>query len=385
MAVDKNGKKLPRGISYRESDDRYVGRFMYNFERFSVYGKTVKEAVKKLEQLKYEVKHNLYFKETDVTFDTWFDTWIKTYKKPSVKAGTIDLYVQSYHCYIRPKFGKRRLRDVRNDQIQEFYNSMGEKGYSRNTLEVCRAVLNGMYTVAIRNEMLQKNPVAHAILPKDSRQQSVKVLTLSEQKIFLEYAKDNVYYPIYEIALFTGMRSGELRGLQWSDIDFDKEIIHVTHSLLYLNHIGYCLGDTKTENSVRDIPMLDNVKRILKELHAKRFAKYQKNGIITIRNDEFSDLIFTSPSGRPINRDRFKAEISRVVARIQEDYKEFPHVTPHMFRHSFATRSIEQGIPPKVLQTIMGHKSLTTTMEIYAHVLPNTKAEEMKKLRSLLS
>lgn len=136
---------------------------------------------------------------------------------------------------------------------------------------------------------------------------------------------------------------------------------------------------------MRDIPMLDNVKRILKELHAKRFAKYQKNGIITIRNDEFSDLIFTSPSGRPINRDRFKAEISRVVARIQEDYKEFPHVTPHMFRHSFATRSIEQGIPPKVLQTIMGHKSLTTTMEIYAHVLPNTKAEEMKKLRSSLS
>ena len=82
---------------------------------------------------------------------------------------------------------------------------------------------------------------------------------------------------------------------------------------------------------------------------------------------------------------KYDLHIKRNGKIIHQTYKEFPHVTPHMFRHSFATRSIEQGIPPKVLQTIMGHKSLTTTMEIYAHVLPNTKAEEMKKLRSLLS
>lgn len=384
MAFDKNGKKLPRGITYRSSEGRYMGRFMFRGESFSVYGKSVRETVKKLEELKYEVEHNCYFKETDVTFNAWFETWIKVYKMPSVKVGTIGVYIQCYDAYIKSKFGNKRLRDVRNDQIQEFYNSMSEK-YSRNTLEICRAVLNGMYEVAIRNEMLQKNPVSHAVLPKDYRKPAVKVLTLPEQKIFLEYAKGSIYYPMYEIALFTGMRSGELRGLQWSDIDFEKEIIHVTHSLLYLNHRGYYMGATKTENSVRDIPMLENVKIILKELRTKRFSKYQKSDIITIRNDEFSNLIFTNANGNPINRDRFKIEINRVVAKIQEDYEEFPHVTPHMFRHTFATRSIEQGIPPKVLQTIMGHKSLTTTMEIYAHVLPNTKAEEMQKLRSLLS
>ena len=162
MALDKNGRKLPRGITYRASDNRYMGRFMYYGESFSVYGKTVKETSKKLEELKYEVEHKLYFKETDVTFNAWFETWISVYKKPSVKTGTIDLYTQTYHAYIKSKFGNKRLRDVRNDQIQEFYNTMSEK-YSRNTLEVCRAVLNGMYEVAVRNEMLQKNPVSHAI------------------------------------------------------------------------------------------------------------------------------------------------------------------------------------------------------------------------------
>ena len=227
--------------------------------------------------------------------------------------------------------------------------------------------------------------VSHAILPKDFRHHSVKVLSISEQNLFLKYAKGTIFYPIYEIALSTGMRSGELRGLQWNDIDFDKGIIHVTHSLLYFNHIGYCLGATKTENSVRDIPMLDNVKSILKELRVKRFSNYQQNDIITIRNSEFSNLIFTNPNGTPINRNQFKIELNRVVTRIQKDYNDFPHVTPHMFRHTFATRGIERGIPPKVLQAIMGHKSLATTMEIYAHVLPDTKAEEMKKLRSLFS
>ena len=383
MAVDKNGKKLPRGITYRKSEDRYMGRFMYHGESFSVYGKDKKETMKKLEQLKYEVEHKIYFKETDVTVNTWFDTWLKVYKTSSVKAGTLELYALCYHRYIEPKFGNRRLRDIRNDQIQEFYNSMGET-YSRNTLELCRAVLNGMYTVAIRNEMLQKNPFSNAVLPKDSRQHSVKALTLSEQKIFLEYAKGSIYYPMYEVALFTGMRSGELRGLQWSDIDFTNNIIHVTHSLLYLNH-SYCLGATKTESSVRDIPMLDNVKTILKELRAKRFSNCQQNGIITFRNDEFANLVFTNPSGNPINRDRFKIELNHVVAQIQKEHKDFPHVTPHMFRHTFATRSLETGIPPKVLQTLMGHHSLTTTMETYVHVLPNTKAEEIKKLCSLLS
>ena len=132
---------------------------------------------------------------------------------------------------------------------------------SRNTLEVCRAILNGMYTQAIRNEIVQKNPVSNAVLPRDNRRHTIEVMSEEEQKLFLDYAKETYYYRIYELALSTGMRSGELRGLQWSDIDFQSKTIYVTHTLLHRNR-EYFLDSPKTTSSERDIPMLDSKRQI---------------------------------------------------------------------------------------------------------------------------
>ena len=98
---------------------------------------------------------------------------------------------------------------------------------------------------------------------------------------------------------------------------------------------------------------------------------------------EFEDLVFTNVCGNPINRDCFRRDLDKIVKEIINDGIPFPQITPHTFRHTFATRSIERGIPYKVLQTIMGHSDLATTMDTYAHVLPDTKSEEMKKLENL--
>ena len=382
MTLDKKGKKLPKGITYRQKENRYMGRFMYNGQTYTTYGKNLRETTKQLEELKYKVEHKIYFKEIDVIIDTWFNTWLNVYRRPHVKDGTIEVYTRTYKCYIQKVFGKRKLKDVRIDEIQNFYNNMA-KQYSRNTLESCRAVLNGMYQQAVTLNIIQKNPVSYAKLPRDTRQQHIKVMTQAEQTLFLQYAKNSRYYPMYEIALFTGMRSGELRGLQWEDIDFEQNVIHVTHSLLYLNHMYY-LGETKTPNSIRDIPMLTNVKKLLKKQRYNQFIERQNIGEFWNPDTEFKNLVFTNEVGNPINRDRFKRELDKIVNKIQKDYINFPHITPHTFRHTFATRSIEQGIPPKVLQSLMGHKDLATTMDIYAHVLSDTKAEEMKKLDALI-
>lgn len=383
MALDKNGKKLPKGITYRKNENRYMGRFMYNGQSYTTYGKTVRETVKQLEELKYEIEHKIYFKESDVIIDAWFNTWLNVYRGPHVKDGTIEVYTRTYNCYIQKTFGKRKLKDIRTDEIQKFYVSMAKK-YSRNTLESCRAVLNGMFQQAVILNMIQKNPVSYARLPRDTRQRHINVMTKMGQTVFLQYAKNSRHYPMYEIALFTGMRSGELRGLQWEDIDFEKNVIHVTHSLLYLNH-AYRLGETKTPNSIRDIPMLPNVRKLLKQQRRSQLIERQEMGEFWNPDTEFKNLVFTNMTGNPINRDRFKKGIDRIVNKIQKDGISFPHITPHTFRHTFATRCIEQGIPPKVLQTIMGHKDLATTMDIYTHVLPNTKAEEIEKLNALIS
>ncbi|MCD8369508.1 MAG: site-specific integrase [Clostridiales bacterium] len=383
MGLDKNGKPMPKGITWREKEDRYMGRFTYHGKGFTTYGKTVKETSKNLEELRYEVVHGIYFKDDSVTFSAWFEIWISDYKKPSVKKGTVEVYRQNYNAYIKDVFGNKQLRDIRTDHIQRFYNGMAEK-YSHHTLEICRAVLNGVFKQAIRNELIRKNPVANAVLPRDNRRKTIRVMTEEEQKLFLQYARNSAYYPMFELALFTGMRSGEIRGLQWSDVDFKNRIIHVTHTLVYVEH-RYQLDSPKTGSSEREIPMLDNVYKLLKE-HRKEQMELSEltAGLFTVQ-EGFENLVFINPGGYPVNRDRFKKAIDQVVDEIQKDGYPFAQITPHTFRHTFATRSIEMGIPPKVLQTILGHHDLSTTMDTYAHVLPDTKKKEMEKLSALIS
>lgn len=381
MATDKNRNPLPKGISYRPNEGRYMGRFKYHYEEYTVYGKTLNETQRKLEDLKYQIMHGTYFKENTVTFDAWFDTWINDFKKPMVKAGTVEVYRQNYNAYIKKAFGGKQMRDIRTSHIQRFYNVMADN-YSHNTIEICRAILNGMFSSAIKNELLQRNPVSNATLPKDNRRHTANVLAESEQKLFMKYAQNTRYAPIYELALSTGMRSGELRGLQWNDIDFTSGTIHVTHTLVYQDGKNR-LDTPKTRSSERDIPMLDNVHILLRKQRKTQMEDRLLMGQLWTPVPGLENLVFTNRYGHPISRNRFKRSIEKIVSDIRADGISFPHTTPHTFRHTFATRCIERGMPPKVLQTILGHSDLATTMDTYAHVLPNTKANEMKRLNGL--
>ena len=381
MAVDRNGKQLPKGIMQRK-DGRYMGRFEYLGEKYFVYGKTLQEVRKKLDDLRYETEHGLYSKETNMIVHTWFEIWITEYKSMTVKRGTVSAYRNVYKSYVEKSLGKRKLKEVRAEHIQKIYNDMYQRGYKRSTIETVSIVLGGMFKQAMKNELIGKNPVALATLPKDTSRVERRVLNQEEQHIFLNYAKNSQYSSVFEIALSTGMRGGEIRALTWDCVDFTQKIIHVRGTLKKEDGEFY-IDAPKTMSSYRDIPMLDNVYTLLKKqkLWQSENKIHMGEQWQTMRGMEM--LVFTTNVGTPIDKEYLKNSINGIVNRINADGTEFEHITMHTFRHSFATRCIEEGMNPQTLKAILGHSKLATTMDLYAHVLPDTKALEMQKIANL--
>lgn len=382
MPQDKNGNKLPKGITLR-SDGRYMGRFTYYGERYTVYDEDLKQVKRKLDDLRYELEHGLYAKESEVTVDSWFQTWIDEYKKPTVKKGTVGVYVDTYDSYIRKPFGKKKLKDLRPEQIQNLYNRLNLKGYSKSTIELVSVVLGGMYKQAYKNELVKRNPVPLTTLPKMQTPEERRVLTKEEQEIFLNAARNNQYYYVYKLALSTGLRNGEVRGLEWSDIDFQNRIIHV-RSTLVQNSYGFYKDTPKTKSSYRDIPMLDSVYELLKEHRKEQSERKILLGSLWHPAEGLENLVVTTTMGSPVGKAYFNNGIKNLVKEIQKTVPDFEYISFHGLRHTFATRCIENGMNPQVLKAIMGHSKLSITMDLYAHVLPDEKMKEMQKLQNCI-
>ena len=361
-------KKLPKGI--RKNGNRYQGRIMYHGKNYSVTGATITETKKAMTDLKYRLEHGLFVELEKVSLDSWFQTWIKEYKQNDLKIGTLISYQNYYNYYIKDLLGKMSISEIRGEHIQKIYNKLLNDGMALSTLKIIAAVMNGCFQRALKNGLIERNPVKLAELPRQKEKTVRQAMTQEQQALFMEYAKASYLYNLFAVMLRTGMRSGEIRGLKPLDVDKKKYVIHIQRTLKYLEGRGYFEDTPKTRTSKRDIPLTADLEALLD-------AQRNYWGFKVERMDRY---LFCNEKGEPLSRDRLQAEIDRIVKRIQADGHDFPRITPHIFRHTFATRAIEAGMQPQTLKTILGHSSLSMTMDLYSHVLPNTKAEEMRKI-----
>ena len=335
-----------------------------------MHGDTVTEAQKAMNELRYKLEHGIFVEKKNLTLSEWFATWMEQYKKNRVKAGTYYNYLKYFDSMIKCQLGNRKIADIRGEHIQKFYNDLEKKGYALSSIKIVSAILNGCMQQAMRNGLIERNPVRLAELPRQKEKATKQAMTKDQQALFMEYAKDSYLYNLFAVMLRTGMRNGEIRGLKPSDVDKKKYVIHVQRTLKYLEGRGYFEDTPKTRTSKRDIPLTADLEALLD-------AQRNYWGFKVERLDRY---LFCNEKGEPLSRDRLQAEIDRIVKHIQADGHDFPRITPHIFRHTFATRAIEAGMPPQVLKTIMGHGSLAMTMDLYSHVLPDTKAAEMEKI-----
>lgn len=396
--MKRNKKPLPKGISLRK-DGRYQGRFTFNGKRYTYYSRDVKELQKKMADARYELEHGIYGSGLDITLNHWFDVWMKEYKLLTVKNSTILLYSLNYERYVKESIGNYLLKDIKTIHIQKIYNEMHRQGLSLGTIQIVNSVLNNLFSQAVKNDYLMKNPCMGAILPKGEKKEP-RVLTFYEQTLFLAAISGDFYEPLYQIALCTGLRIGELSALTWEDIDFEKKNLSVSRTLLYqkdyhTGEYGFRFQTPKSGSSKRIVPLIPDAVQIL-----KKHQKAQKAYIMANREewnpvDEMNNLIFTTRHGTPVQEAHMVKRLAAVTGKMNRLEKEIAakenrmpciieNITPHTLRHSFATRAFENGLAPKTVQELLGHSNMNITMDLYTHVTYDTKKREMQKMSKIL-
>ena len=364
---------LPKGITKRP-DGRYSIRVMRDGQKVQKYAKTRKEAESILREISYELEHGTYRKDTKQTCDQWCKIWLETYKKPSIKASTIAEYQCYYKVHIQPMIGKARLQSVKASTIQKILNSMQENDYSEQVIKHVFVVVNGMMKQAVKEGLILVNPADGVTLPKGKPKESHTAMTVSEQQLFTECIQDSdqVLNSFLQLQLCTGLRFGECAALQWQDIDLKNKVLHVRHTVHVVNGADV-LTSPKTRCSLRDVPLMPKAVEVLR----KEKARTAGQKVIA-----FDRYLFDGGNGRAVTLQTLNRYMKRICKQIRQNGNEFPDLTSHDLRHTFATRAVENGMPPQTLKAILGHSSLAMTMDLYSHVLGDQKQAGIERIAS---
>ena len=397
---DPRGRTLKSGEVYRKD-----GRYVYTYtnplgQRKYIYANDlVSLRRKEQELLKAQLDGLDVYTAGNATINFVFDRYIalKQHLKDSTKSG----YIYTYNHFVRKDFGKKKIADIKySDVVQYYLYLLKDKEIALGTLDSIHCLLHPTFELAVRDDIIRKNPTTGAM--KEVNRRSGKnrgirhALTIEQQRAFMNYiANSPVYYhwwPLFTFLLGTGCRIGEAIALRWDDLDFKNKMITINHSIANYkseekNKCVSTLSTPKTEAGIRTIPMLDVVYDALKLEEEDQ----QENGFNETVIDGVSGFVFQNRFGNILNQQAVNSAIKRIVinynneeeitaAREKRNPLILPYFSCHILRHTFATRLCEQETNLKVIQSIMGHRNIETTMDIYAEATDKKKKESFENL-----
>ena len=380
MGKDLKGKELGVGITQRK-DGLYQGRYKDRFGKYkTIYNKKLGDLRK---ELAIAIADNqLYTSVRDeIKLDDWFKRWVDVYKKKSVRPNTLREYTHIYNKNISPILGNRNINSLVKTDIQQLSKKVNDDGYLYERQNKVKVILTDMFAREIEDDLMVKNPAKGVKLYQD-KISSARALTIGEQDVFFEFCKNTFYDNLFNVAVNTGLRPGELFALTIEDINFEQKYIDVNKTLVYQKYLDdecktFHLEPPKTKQSYRHVPInstcIDYLKRqvALKEIVSSRRPKMQ------------TDYLFVTRFNTPLNSVIYSDAIRSVIRRINETRNpknQFDFFSGHTFRHTFATRCLEAGIQPKVVQSYLGHATLKMTMDLYTHVTNEKATEDIERI-----
>lgn len=397
MAKKSTRRGNNEGCISKRKDGNWVGVVTLGTDengkriRKSVYGKTKSEVTMKMLAVKADNPTIGCSAIKNETFRTLMQEWLMTFKRPSVSPRTFERCLSTARNTLYPVFGEMKIDEITAPMLQRLFNKMISDGYALATVKKSKFLLGQFFEYCVDNDFLKTNPVAKTKLASRER----KVQTTEEYKaIPPELRKDFVkaldaspiLKPICYTSLFAGLRIGEVLALRWRDVDFTDKTIWVDNAVTVIPHYDDAwrvsdyetvISDTKTAASVRSVPMPQILIDCLKE-HRNRRRKMEYETGISFTDDD--DLVFSTEEGELRTYYGTRAMFDKLMRKM--GFAEYGFHF-HTLRHTYSSMLFESGENPKVIQQLLGHKDVTTTIRTYNSVDRSYFKQATKKIDAM--
>jgi integrase len=385
------GKKKSNGEGsiVKRKDGRYMARYTMGDKRYAIYGSSYAEVRKQLTETLAGIEKGSHIVSTGYTVSQWLREWLTTYALPTVKQSTYISYESYVRLHLEPALGTNRLTTLTVELLQRFFNQK-KQTLSPKSLRNIYNMLHNCLDQAVTNGYLVRNPLQGVKLPQVTKKE-ILILTQEEQNALHMVAQESHTIATFGIifTLSTGIRMGEMLGLQWGDVDYTNHTIRIRRTVGRLQKVdesGKLIPKTagvptteivarspKSVTAQRTIPLFSQVWNDLMTYYKKQQDLLRAQGIPLTPTTP----IFSTPLGLVYEPRTYEDLFKRTLkaAGVQD-------INFHALRHTFATRALEAGMDIKVLSSILGHAQASTTLNLYAHALPDHKRQSMEKMSS---
>lgn len=376
------GRGSGEGSIYQRSDKRWVGAVSLGYytdkkgvvkrRRKVIYGDTRKEVSEKLTILLMETQHGTFVSDQQ-TVTQYLRYWLDKVKRPRLRESTYQMYKYRVEHYMLPHIGQYELAKLNAQHIQLMVQALIDEGLSAGSLRIVRAILQTAFRHAVGIELISRNPLAMVEMPP-LKQYHANILQPDEARQLLDAVRGDRLEALYTVALALGLRRGEIAALRWEDVDLVTGDLRVRRTMVRIT--GKVISmPPKTEKGIRRITMPGVV------VAALRQHQFQQENERRLAGSAWADhgLVFTTPHGTAVLLEKFGVMLQGHLERAGLKRRRF-----HDLRHSCASFLLAQGVPPKVVQEIMGHSSIQITLDTYGHLLPGARRDAADKMDDLL-
>lgn len=353
--------KLPSG-SHR-------AQIWLNGQRISKTLPTYPAAVAWLNEIAEQKTNGLTYNAAKITIAQWLDDWY-TIHKTSLKINTQDGYQRTIKNHLKPTLGEIKLLDLTPALLQKKYTDLVTNGITLRPLQIAHTILHSALDHAVRLGILTRNPAGLVILPKPAAthspdQDELHVWTESQVSQFLASLGTHRNRNLYHLALATGMRRGELLGLQWDNIDWANSSIIVKQQIVETPGGGWIFQTPKTKSGRRTIKIGPGVLNALRSQINLADLTRQETQLGKRYTWEENNLVFPAYTGKPQNGYNISKEFDHLARAAG-----LPDIKFHDLRHTAASQMLQHNIPIAEVSRILGHSKVSITLDIYAHYIP---------------